>query len=217
MTLARSLPHLALSLIWLLGCNRASGCGERPLAELSEARGVVSRDFRARETQWLAAQVGARFSWGDGLRTASGATAQLRVGESGRVMVESDTIIRFLAKPAASEAAPAGLQIAQGSAIIEASDSDLSIQTRNGTALLKSGTRIELRPTPQGDSYRGHDGQRRVLPVRRPSPERSGGPKHGDRHRAGGVRRRLGASQRRRAGRASARAAECRGCRSDRA
>jgi hypothetical protein len=141
-------------MIWLLGCNRASSCGERPLAELSQARGAVSRDFRGRETQWLAAQVGARFSWGDGLHTANGASAQLRVGETGRVMVESDTIIRFLAKPAASEAAPAGLQIAQGSAIIEASDSDLSIQTRNGTALLKPGTRIELRPTPQGDSYR---------------------------------------------------------------
>jgi hypothetical protein len=151
---ARSLSHLALSLVWLLGCNRGYGCGERPLAELSEARGAVARDFRGRETQWLAAQVGARFSWGDGLHTASGATAQLRVGETGRVMVESDTIIRFLAKPAASQATPAGLQIAQGSAIIEASDGDLSIQTRNGTALLKLGTRIELRPAPQGDSYR---------------------------------------------------------------
>jgi hypothetical protein len=152
--LGRRHARVLLAVIGLLGCNRVSGCRERPLAELLQAKGTVTRDVRGRENQWLPAEVGASFSWGDGLRTATASSAQLRVGTSGRVMVESDTIIRLLARPGSSDQAPVGFAVAEGSATIESVADALTIQTRGGTALLKPGTRVELRPAAQGESYR---------------------------------------------------------------
>jgi hypothetical protein len=146
--------RLLLAVVGLLGCNRAAGCRDRPLAELLNAKGTVTRDVRGHENQWLAAEVGAGLSWGDALRTATASTAQLRVGNTGRVMVEGDTIIRLLARAGPSDQAPVGFAVTAGAATIESSADALTIRTRGGTALLKPGTRLEVRPAAEGENYR---------------------------------------------------------------
>ena len=138
----------------LTSCQRLSSCGQQPIAELLAAHGQVTRDERGKENQWQPAPVGERFSWGDAVRTAATATAQLRVGKTGRVMVDGDTIIRFLDKRGTTPEAPSGFEVAAGRAVIESSADPLTIQTRGGTALLKPGTRLEVRPAADGDSYR---------------------------------------------------------------
>ena len=103
----------------LCSCQRLQSCGERPLAELTSARGEVSRDYRGHEQQWAKAEVGSGFSFGDALRTARGSLAEVRVGQTGRLQVESDTIIRFLAHAGAGNARLSELQVSQGSAVID--------------------------------------------------------------------------------------------------
>jgi len=148
------LRYIGLALLTLLACERGAGCGERPLARLIVSQGEVSRDFRGRELVWSQAPLGAEFSYGDALRTAKGSLAHVRVGEKSRVVIESETLVRFLDRaPTAKQASP-GLQVTQGSALIEAFDEELSLQTRSGTAVLKPGTKVELRPAAQADNYR---------------------------------------------------------------
>jgi hypothetical protein len=141
-------------LVVLLGCNQALDCGDRPLAELRGAEGEVARDYQGSEQRWSSAAVGARFSWGDGLRTGKNSSAELRVGETGRVLVDGETIIRLLSQTGVSKTAPAGIEIAQGRATIEAELSPLSIRTRSGTAVLEAGSRLELKPATEGEVYR---------------------------------------------------------------
>jgi hypothetical protein len=154
MTRRHHLSGCITLLVAALGCNQTLDCGDRPLAELRKAEGDVARDRRGDEQHWASAEAGARFSWGDGLRTGKSASAELRVGENGRVLVDSETVIRFLSQAGASASTPAGLEIARGRATIEADRSKLSIRTRSGTALLEPGTRLELQPAAQGDVYR---------------------------------------------------------------
>ena len=163
--------------LWLLllvasSCERARGCGERPLAELLEARGEVSRDYRGSEQQWAKAEVGSAFSYGDALRTAKGSLADVRVGKSGRVLVESETIVRFLDHVASGSEPASGLQVMQGSATVEALASALTLRTRSGTAVLEPGTKVLLEPATEADTYRVivgtatfHQDDGRTIPV----------------------------------------------------
>src|SRR4051812_2079545 len=110
MTRRHHLSGCITLLVAALGCNQTLDCGDRPLAELRKAEGDVARDRRGDEQHWASAEAGARFSWGDGLRTGKSASAELRVGENGRVLVDSETVIRFLSQAGASASTPAGLE-----------------------------------------------------------------------------------------------------------
>lgn len=146
-------PWVLLWFAFMLGaCGKS--CGERPLAELLEARGEVTRDYRGSELQWAPAQVGSAFSFGDALRTAKGSLAEVRVGKSGRVRVDSETIVRFLDHVAPSGEPSSELQVTQGSATVEATEAQLTLRTRTGTALLEPGTKVLLQPAEQVDTYR---------------------------------------------------------------
>jgi hypothetical protein len=142
----------ALAALAALGCQCShSDSGE--VAKVLSKDGEVTRDFRGREQVWSTAGVGTALSYGDALRTAQGSLAQLRVGRTGRVLVESDTIVRFLDSALTPQSAPK-LELAQGSATLEAQDEELSIPTRIGFAILKPGTKLQLRPERDGDVYR---------------------------------------------------------------
>ncbi|MEM6960096.1 MAG: hypothetical protein AAF645_30750, partial [Myxococcota bacterium] len=57
----------------------ACDCGNAPLATLERASGDVERDYAASVEDWEAADSGATFRLGDGLRTSSEASARLRL------------------------------------------------------------------------------------------------------------------------------------------
>lgn len=144
-----------LSLLLLLcSCQRLRSCREHPLAELTSARGEVSRDYRGREQVWDKAEVGSAFSFGDALRTAKGSLAEVRVGQTGRLQVESETIVRFLAHAGPDNASVSELQVAQGSAVIESGADGLTLRTRSGTAVLDPDSKVLLTRAADADSYR---------------------------------------------------------------
>ncbi|HET8932764.1 MAG TPA: hypothetical protein VFN67_04955 [Polyangiales bacterium] len=141
-------------LLLLCSCQRLQSCRERPLAELTGARGEVSRDYRGREQIWNKAEVGSAFSFGDALRTARGSLAEVRVGRTGRLQVESETIVRFLPHVGPDNTNLSELQVAQGSAVIESGADGLTLRTRSGTAVLDPDSKIELHRAADADSYR---------------------------------------------------------------
>lgn len=143
-----------LLLLLLCSCERLRSCREHPLAELTGARGEVSRDYRGREQVWDKAEVGSAFSFGDALRTAKGSLAEVRVGQTGRLQVESETIIRFLAHTGPDNANLSELQVAQGSAVIESGSDGLTLRTRSGTAVLDPDSKLVLTRASDADSYR---------------------------------------------------------------
>lgn len=139
-----------------------TGCGSSSLAELIDAKGMVERDLLASVGQWKAAEPGASFEAGDGLRTAPNATAMLRVGRKGRVHVESDTTIRFsrgakqaaaLSNTVAAEA-PTALVVERGEARIEAGEEPLTLQTELGKAVLRAGGSMAVARADSGTRYR---------------------------------------------------------------
>jgi hypothetical protein len=141
-------------LLLLCSCQRLQSCRQRPLAELTSARGEVSRDYRGHEQAWAKAEVGSAFAFGDALRTARGSLAEVRVGRSGRLQVESDTIVRFLAHAGPDDASVSELQVSQGSAVIEAGSEGLTLRTRSGTAVLEPDSKLLLTRAVDSDSYR---------------------------------------------------------------
>ncbi|MDH5675866.1 MAG: hypothetical protein OEZ06_27330 [Myxococcales bacterium] len=150
---------IALAVLCASSCERLEavapvlGCGPAGLAELRAVDGQVSRDFAAQLEQWKAAPVGASFDEGDGLRTGSGAGAELRVGGGGKVVVESDTTIRFFSSVREGGDKTAGIDVEAGQAVVEAGDAELSLQTQLGTAVLRAGTRVRLQGDGRGQRY----------------------------------------------------------------
>lgn len=151
--LARVTGVLALALLGALavGCK---GCAGHALAELIDAKGKVERDMAASVGAWLAAEQGARFEVGDGLRTASDATATLRVGRKGRVHVEGDTTIRFSRNKGQAQDAPPALEVEQGQARVEAGEEALTLRTELGQAVLGAGASISVSRADGGTRYR---------------------------------------------------------------
>lgn len=150
-------PHSA-GFVYALACAvllaSCKGCSGRALAELIDTKGKVERDLAASVGTWLAAERGASFELGDGLRTSSHATATLRVGKKGRVHVESDTTIRFSRNAAASDEAPPALEVEQGEARVEAGDEALELRTELGQAVLGAGASMTVSRAQGGTRYR---------------------------------------------------------------
>lgn len=120
--------------------------GSDSVAELVSAHGTVERDFADRLEQWSGADPGALFAIGDGARTRTSATAELRVRGGGLLRLEEDTTVRFLRHPGAG----AGLEVTTGEAVLEASDESLGLVTRFGEAQLEPRARVRLRAEGDG-------------------------------------------------------------------
>jgi hypothetical protein len=168
----RALLMAGASVLFVVCVSACDGCGGRTLAELTQHKGTVERDLAASVGQWSAAQAGATFLAGDGLRTGTDATALLRVGRKGRVHVESETTIRFSPDKNASPDAPPALEIEAGEARVEAGDEELALHTELGRAVLRAGGSMALSRAEGGTRYRvlvggamfdGSDGRPRPL------------------------------------------------------
>jgi len=143
------LLHLLLCCLVLVG---GGGCGRgEELAKLESLRGTVERDFAKQQSQWGGAAVGASFVVGDGVRTASAATAHLKLSDGSGLTLQEKTLLRFLASPPGKKAR--GLAVEAGEVELDVGASGLEIETLAGPATLEPGSRVRLRKTDQGTRF----------------------------------------------------------------
>ena len=133
-----------LAVVVTLGCHRAADI----LATLEAKQGSVDRDLAAQQGKWAAATLGAGFEVGDGVRTAAGATAKLRLSDGSGVSLQEKSVLRFLASPPGKQAH--GLDLQQGEVELDVAGAALELETEAGPALLRPGSRVKLRKTEQG-------------------------------------------------------------------
>jgi hypothetical protein len=141
-------------LLVLAACARGGcgACGKEPLARLTDTQGAVERDFASAVSQWTEAQAGARFENGDGLRTAQGAEATLQVARAGKVVVQSETTIRFgQGRPNSAERF--SLEVVAGTATLIAGAEAMNVGTRFGNAVIAAGSSVRLGKEAHGLRY----------------------------------------------------------------
>ncbi|HKP55953.1 MAG TPA: hypothetical protein VJV78_04510 [Polyangiales bacterium] len=134
-----------LALLWTLasiGCSK-----ESHVAELMSIDKLVDRDFARAVNTWSPAAVGARFEMGDGLRTGPQASAKLALRSGGRVLMKSDTVLRFLSKLGTIQ--PAGLfEIVSGELTVETETHDVGIGTSRGVVRVSPNSALRVRAEP---------------------------------------------------------------------
>jgi hypothetical protein len=113
------------------------------VAELVKVKKSVERDFASAVEQWRPASAGDGFQMGDGLKTGPGAMATLKLFPEGRLLVQSDTVLRFQTSPPGEKARH--LEVTAGSVEIESARADLRLHTGVGTARIQRGSRVRLR------------------------------------------------------------------------
>ncbi len=132
-------------------CMLACGRSSEELAKLQTKQGQVERDFAAGLNKWLSAPVEASFKVGDGVRTAAGATAKLRLSDASNLVLQEKTLLRFLATPPGEKSR--GLDVQAGEVELDVGSEALKIQTGSGPAVLAPGSRVRLSKTERGTRF----------------------------------------------------------------
>ncbi|HXK18444.1 MAG TPA: FecR family protein, partial [Polyangiaceae bacterium] len=148
-------PSAFARLVWLcclmvavaLGCHRATEI----LAKLEAKQGSVDRDLAAQQGTWATAALGVGFEVGDGVRTARGATAKLRLADGSLVSLQEKSLLRFLASPPGKQAH--GLDVQEGEVQLDVAGAALELETEAGLARLEPGSRVTLRKTERGTRF----------------------------------------------------------------
>jgi FecR protein len=139
-------------LVWLLSTLVLFGCHDSDeLARLEAKHGGVDRDTAGKVGAWAGAAVGAGFRVGDGVRTSSGAIAELRLSDATGLKLQEKTLLRFLASPPGKKAH--GLDVQSGEVLLDVGREALEIETPAGPALLEPGSRVKLRRTDVGTRF----------------------------------------------------------------
>ncbi|HKU41142.1 MAG TPA: FecR domain-containing protein [Polyangiales bacterium] len=136
-------PGIVLAFaLWLAGCSSCSD--PSVVAELLEKREVVERDFARAQNVWSTAEPGARWQMGDALRTGPASQATLALAKRGRLLVKSNTVVRFLKSfdPAAPEAQ---LDVVQGELTVETGGEERTVRTPRGLVTLKQASTVRVR------------------------------------------------------------------------
>lgn len=121
-----------------------SSCRDEFVAELVTIEATVHRDFGRAPAVWSAANTGDRFAMGDGLRTGSQGLATLALPRRARLLVKSDTIVRF--RRSLDRAAPSDqIEVEQGELTIETGALDLGVPTERGVVKLKPESNVHVR------------------------------------------------------------------------
>ena len=143
------LPWLRVRLLWalvLFGCHDSD-----ELARLQAKLGAVDRDSAGKTGTWAVAALGTGFQVGDGVRTSSGATAELRLSDATGLKLQEKTLLRFLATPPGKKTH--GLDVQSGEVLLDVGPESLEIETPVGPALLEPGSRVKLRRTELGTRF----------------------------------------------------------------
>lgn len=131
----------------LLACGRDA----EELAQLETKQGQVDRDFAATLGKWLVAPLETRFKVGDGVRTAAGSTAKLRLSDASSLVLQEKTLLRFLATPPGAKSR--GIDVQQGEVELNVGSEELKIETGSGPAVLAPGSRVKLLKTERGTRF----------------------------------------------------------------
>ena len=133
-------------------CDGCNACGEdASIAELVSRDGSVQRDFDASRESWEDAEVGAKFAFGDAVRTLTSSAARVQLLGGSHLDVEPDTVVRFL-RGLPNQAAP-GVDVETGAATLEAGQSGLTFPTGASEAQLEAGTRLRISAGENGLEY----------------------------------------------------------------
>jgi len=140
---------LCLLLVWtiLSACKSSKDI----LGELETRDGNVDRDHSASVGAWQSAPVKSEFRVGDGIRTGQRSSARLRLSDHSALSLDSDTLIRFLAKPPGANAQGLDLQSGQAELVVGAEPMQLDIGL--GVAQVHAGTRLRLSKTERGTRF----------------------------------------------------------------
>lgn len=143
----RALALLALLHVWAwAGC---SSCRDAAfVAELIEMQEGVDRDFGRAPEVWSTAKIGDRFELGDAVRTGAKALATLALPRRAKLLVKSDTVVRF--KRGLDDSAPAEqIEMQRGEVTIDTGALDLGVRTQRGVVRLTAGSSVRMRAEPQ--------------------------------------------------------------------
>lgn len=140
---------LAFAMLTFTACEKCSS--DVAMATLSARQGVVDRDTAKKVEDWFAADVGATFAVGDGVRTGPKSGAQLTLDDGSILALEEGTLIRFLDRPPGSSEQALDLQL--GNASIEASEKGSVLRTLFGQATLAGGTKVQLARSDKGMQF----------------------------------------------------------------
>jgi hypothetical protein len=127
-------------------------CGSEDVAELRAIVGPVQRDYAMSEGTWQNAAAGNVFGVGDGLRTGTGARAELRLSPDGRLRVEADTVVRFsdVAPEAEGGERKGSFDVETGSIELESGATELLIEAPSGLARVSKNSRVRVRSSGKG-------------------------------------------------------------------
>ncbi len=152
------LASLAMLATGVSGCSRCSG--DDILAELSEARGSVQRDWASEQEKWQPAELGTTFQLGDGVRTAKSSEAILKLHGGSYVRMTPESVIRFLETiPSGKHKGAQGIDVQSGEAELVVGNSELVLYTSVGMATLQSGSRLNIKATKNGLEFKVEIGQ----------------------------------------------------------
>jgi hypothetical protein len=137
----RALPLLATSLfsVWL-----APGCdGRRTVAELVLTTGTVERSHGSEES-WGATHAGDTLREGDAVRTGPISLARLRLGQSGGLIMEAETLVRFV--PGGPGGALPHVDVETGTAEIESGGSEgVEVAGAGSRSQVQAGGKVRIR------------------------------------------------------------------------
>lgn len=161
MTRTLALLVAVLSALLSAAAVACSSCGRSGvLATLLEKHGSVERDHAASVGQWMGAEVGAQFRVGDGVRSHTSAGARLELDDRSKLVLESETVIRFLNAPSKSDGPQLSLEM--GEASLETADRPVRLSTDVGIAVIEPGTQVRLKKTDAGVRYEVSVGLARI-------------------------------------------------------
>jgi hypothetical protein len=138
------LPHALLVASVLFALFLLSACrrSDDTIATLERVNGGAERDFRATVNRWEKADAGARFTLGDGVRTAPTSTAVVRLFDRSELVLQPKTVVRFLDQPSGPKGAK--LDVEMGEATFAAGDQAVDVGLELGSAHIEAHGKIRL-------------------------------------------------------------------------
>lgn len=120
------------------------------IATLASATRDVTRDYRGSEQRWVAAQIGDGMRMGDAVRTGLGAHAVLSLRDGASMVLDPDTVVRFLERaPERGE-----FRVESGLAALQTGNVGVQIETALGLFSLAPHTTVRLQHQAAGTHLR---------------------------------------------------------------
>lgn len=124
-----------------VACDGGCGCGAKPVAELVEGDGKITRDFSEKKNQWSQAEVGATFAYGDALKTGPSSRASAAMASGGGVRLAENTVVRFLPR-LGSDKSRVGIEL--GEADVTTGSGEMVLVGAFGAAVIDAGSRLRV-------------------------------------------------------------------------